>query len=541
MINFFLYKKLIEMENEKDKIHLIYKILKLSSLIFDIRTFVEDNLFFEIIKYNKRLQKMVNICLYDYQKFFFVQHFSTNIEQFNIEKLWIFIKSRYNNFDNFEIFKKLYNELIYERKDIKRQLFLDELENEEYYKKIFLKNIDISSLNNIKILELFGDKDKWRMADNILNLEILENNLNNLSQIRIAYFYKVNIPCSILKKLECFSLYAIYYNLTFSNSDYYDKEIILDKLLGLEIFDVYCRNNNYSNCIKFIMRNLQIIDISYNVKKSDNIKIYLFFEKYFGLNEIYQSINDAICEKINFSNLNIEYSKNNFFKYKNIYNLMIYKFTIFLQTWGYTIFIKKLNNDFLYSVFEKRIYDGCIMKTYFKKVELASPDNKLIIDIKRRFEGSEFIIDKFSFKHLEKLVLKNNQNDYQHLNDKKEIYEKILLFNIMNKDNLFLQEIEIQHLDYIDEKAISNFCNNIKYLQFLRILILKKFISNKNDLLLLLNNIINLKFVSKLNIELSLIFSDNEIDYIKNTFKNIHIDSFNNIIKISLKNKLKKN
>ena len=82
---------------------------------------------------------------------------------------------------------------------------------------------------------------------------------------------------------------------------------------------------------------------------------------------------------------------------------MIYKFTIFLQTWGYTIFIKKLNNDFLYSVFEKRIYDGCIMKTYFKKVELASPDNKLIIDIKRRFEGSEFIIDKFSFKHLEKL------------------------------------------------------------------------------------------------------------------------------------------
>ena len=203
--------------------------------------------------------------------------------------------------------------------------------------------------------------------------------------------------------------------------------------------------------------------------------------------------------------------------------------------------IKKLNNDFLYSVFEKRIYDGCIMKTYFKKVELASPDNKLIIDIKRRFEGSEFIIDKFSFKHLEKLVLKNNPNDDQHLNDKKEIYEKILLFNIMNKDNLFLQEIEIQHLDYIDEKAISNFCNNIKYLQFLRILILKKFISNKDDLLLLLNNIINLKFVSKLNIELSLILSDNEINYIKNTFKNIHIDSFNNIIKISLKNKLKKN
>ena len=524
------------MQNEKEKINLIYKIVKLTSLIFEIRTFIEDNLFFEIIKYNKRLQKMINICLYDYQKFFFIKHFSTNIKEFNLEKLWIFVKSKYNNFDNFENFKKLYNELKYERKDIKRQLFLDELENEEYYQKVLLKNIDKFSLNNIKILELFGEKDKWRMEDNILDLEILENNLNNLSQIRIGYFYKVNIPCSILKKLECFSLYAIYYNLTFSNSDYKCKEIILDKLLALEIFDVYCRNNNYSNCIKLIMRNLQIIDICYNVKKADDINIYIFFEKYFGLKEIYQNINDVIFEKINFSNINIEYSKNHFFKYHNINNLLVYKLTIFLQTWGYTIFIKKLNNNFLYSVFEKRIYDGCNIRTYLKKVELTSIDNKLIIDIKRRFEGIELKIDKFPFEHLEKLVLKNNQNYHHPLNNNKEIYENILLFNIMNKDNLFLQEIEIHYLHYIDEKAISNFCNNMKYLQFLRILILKQFISNKNDLLLLLTNIINLKFVSKLNIELTLILSVNELDYIKNTFKTIYIDSVNNTIKISLKN-----
>ena len=171
-----------------------------------------------------------------------------------------------------------------------------------------------------------------------------------------------------------------------------------------------------------------------------------------------------------------------------------------------------------------------------KKVELTSIDNKLIIDIKRRFEGIELKIDKFPFEHLEKLVLKNNQNYHHPLNNNKEIYENILLFNIMNKDNLFLQEIEIHYLHYIDEKAISNFCNNMKYLQFLRILILKQFISNKNDLLLLLTNIINLKFVSKLNIELTLILSVNELDYIKNTFKTIYIDSVNNTIKISLKN-----
>ncbi len=124
------------MQNEKEKINLIYKIVKLTSLIFEIRTYVEEDLFFEIIKYNKRLQKMINICLYDYQKFFFIKHFSTNIKEFNLEKLWIFVKSKYNNFDNFENFKKLYNELKYERKDIKRQLFLDELENEEYYQKV---------------------------------------------------------------------------------------------------------------------------------------------------------------------------------------------------------------------------------------------------------------------------------------------------------------------------------------------------------------------------------------------------------------------
>jgi len=521
------------MKNEKDKI--IFKIFKLNTLIFEIRTFIEDNLFFEIIKYNKRLQKMINICLYDFQKMFFIKHFSTNIKEFNIVKLYNYIKSKYNKFDNFENFKKLYNELTYERKDINRQLFLDELENDEYYKKILFKNIIPSSLNNIKVLELFDEEKRWKIEDNILNLEILENNLNNLSQIRIGYFYKVNIPCSILKQLECLSLYGIYYNLTISNSDYNCKEIILDKLLGLEIFDVYCRDNDYSNCIKLIMRNLQIIDFSYNIDKTDNINIYLFFEKYFGLNEIYQSINDIISEKITFSNVNIEYLKNNFLKYHNIYNLIIFKFTIFLESWGYSIFIKKLNNNFLYSVFEKRIYDGSMIKTYFKKVELTSKDNKLIIDIKRRYEGKEIKIDKFPFEHLEKLVLKNNDNHYKSSNVKNENYENILLFTIMNKNNLFLQEIEIQGLLDIDEKAISNFCNNIKYLQFLRILILKKFISNKNDLLLLLDNIVNLEFLSKLDIELTLILSIIELDSIKNKFKNLDINSFYNIIKISLK------
>ena len=283
------------------------------------------------------------------------------------------------------------------------------------------------------------------------------------------------------------------------------------------------------------MRNLQIIDFSYNIDKTDNINIYLFFEKYFGLNEIYQSINDIISEKITFSNVNIEYLKNNFLKYHNIYNLIIFKFTIFLESWGYSIFIKKLNNNFLYSVFEKRIYDGSMIKTYFKKVELTSKDNKLIIDIKRRYEGKEIKIDKFPFEHLEKLVLKNNDNHYKSSNVKNENYENILLFTIMNKNNLFLQEIEIQGLLDIDEKAISNFCNNIKYLQFLRILILKKFISNKNDLLLLLDNIVNLEFLSKLDIELTLILSIIELDSIKNKFKNLDINSFYNIIKISLK------
>ena len=65
------------MSNWKKKCS-IFKIFKLSSLIKELFSFLSNDTAFLLVIYNKKIQKMLNINLYDYQKLFISKNIKTS-------------------------------------------------------------------------------------------------------------------------------------------------------------------------------------------------------------------------------------------------------------------------------------------------------------------------------------------------------------------------------------------------------------------------------------------------------------------------------
>ena len=184
----------------KNSLVLILKIK--SELIKELFTFLSKEQILLLITYNKKLQKMMNISLYNYQKTFIYQNIITELKYFDKIKLLNYIKSTFHNFDkdnDLENLTRICYELSKEEQPINNNKnYLKEYKNLKENKNLILNLNQYNNLSNIKlnfnnitILEINGENKD-------INFNILDNKLTNLIELNLNSFSNILIPISLL-------------------------------------------------------------------------------------------------------------------------------------------------------------------------------------------------------------------------------------------------------------------------------------------------------------------------------------------------------
>ena len=515
------------MYNTKIK-YSIFKIWKLPSLINELFTFLSKDTFFSLVLYNKKMQKMLNINLYDYQKLFIINNIKTSLKYLNKIELWNFLKLKYNNFnknEDFENLKKISDELITSPIEMNSKYYYNK--NRDNY-LCFTKRINFDiDLKNIKVLKFKGNLDYESEFFDYLNLNILDHELPNLTHLFISNYSNVDVPISLIENLEVLSLVNIndIFNITKLKYEY--NEINLNNLFYLEISNVF---SNGDDKVKLILNHLEYIYIEEIIQSSmneENIELHFgFLKTYFGLNQVYeiykkQFLGEEYFEHLTFYYLKDIYKENTFYS-----NLKGFKYLLGVdEREGYEVSLnmeKLKNNSIQYKYITKTYPD------YYKlSLGILSDNNDMFIIKESEFEGDFDLLNNYNFidfEHLEKISLLY-VNGIEKENEKG--YYKIDLFNNINEENFILQEIKLFGLENMNKNGIINFFNNIKYFIFLRKIEIEIInnIYQQNELFIFLNNILNLKFISYVNILINLgKISENDIKKINNLFPNF---SFN--------------
>ena len=539
------------MYNTKIK-YSIFKIWKLPSLINELFTFLSKDTFFSLVLYNKKMQKMLNINLYDYQKLFIINNIKTSLKYLNKIELWNFLKLKYNNFnknEDFENLKKISDELITSPIEMNSKYYYNK--NRDNYLS-FTKRINFDiNLKNIKVLKFKGNLDYESEFFDYLNLNILDHELPNLTHLFISNYSNVDVPISLIENLEVLSLVNIndIFNITKLKYEY--NEINLNNLFYLKCVNVSSKGNEK---LKFILNHLEYIFIEDVIQLSMNeedIDFHFgYLKTYFGLYQIYKIYKNQILGEEFFEDLTFYFMKDIYKENKFYSNLKGFKFFLGVdERKGYEVSInmeKLKNNTIKYKYITKKFPE------YYKlSLGILSENNNIFIIKENEFEGYLSCLNNykvFDFKHLEKITL---LDVYEIENKNENGYYKIDLFNIINEDNFILQEIKLFGLEDINKNGIINLFNNIKYFIFLRIIEIEIIynIFQLNELFILLKNIENLKFISDVNILINLgKISENETKKIKHSFPNFSLnieilEKFNflgkqRILNIKLKKKI---
>ena len=239
--------------------------------IFD---FIERNRVLNIIKYNKKLQKKLDVSKYDYIRKI-------------IEKKYLYIYSK----------PTLYQYL---------------------YENNIIKTLNIEKIHDLinKITEDYKTKYDFQLKETkddktlLLNKQIdfTSKVLDNVFHLSISKLEKIKIPISAFKNLESIFLQQIK-DATLINDilENGDKPLILNKMKNLKLFDVYIRTEKN---FRLEFPNLIFLDLTNKRKK------YCFLKNIFGFNFAYNFL------KINFHNFDsCSYEKS----HKNSFQKVIFE------------------------------------------------------------------------------------------------------------------------------------------------------------------------------------------------------------------------
>ena len=262
--------------NNKEK-NLLFKI---SSPYINkiILSYIPEITYLNIIKYNKRLQKLLDFSLYSYQKKFIENKIFINVNKIlpissnlttnkkkdrgkknikdglpstkiKIEELINFIQKEFNNFNkknDIKILEKIINEIKKEKEKFEYILFdIEETKFFEEDKKFKLPK----NLNNLIELNL--------LYNNLENINFKKYNKRNLNKYIIPSgtfpnlktlktTTKFIIPSSIMTNLEKLFIYLIPNEKLLFLNDIGQKEIDIDNLKILKIYRDYCFNETNS-------------------------------------------------------------------------------------------------------------------------------------------------------------------------------------------------------------------------------------------------------------------------------------------------------
>ena len=254
-------------------------LFKISSLYINktILSYIPEITYLNIIKYNKRLQKLLDFSLYSYQKKFIENKIFINFNKIlpisskltnkknntekkkkkddlpstkiKIEEFMNFIQKEFNNFDkknDIKILENIINEIRKEKEKFKYILFdIEETKIFEEDKKFKLPK----DLNNLIELNLL-----YNNLDNINFKKYNKRNLNkyiipsgtfpNLKTLKTTT--KFIIPSSIMTNLEKLFIYLIPKEKLLFLNDIGQKEIDIENLKILKIYRDYCFSDENS-------------------------------------------------------------------------------------------------------------------------------------------------------------------------------------------------------------------------------------------------------------------------------------------------------
>ena len=458
----------------------------------------------DIVKYNKNIQKIIDVSKYDYLSLL-IERYYLNI--YNEPILYLYLG---NDLKNNEVSQKCNN--------IIKKISHD-------YSKSYSLNIE-------------KDKGNILIINRPIELTTIRNVYNYLNHLIITNMISINIPVGILMNLQSLYLKKIN-NIIFEEYDE-KKNIILNHLEDLQLSSIYIKSTNK---VKFLFPNLKKLKL-----KIKNVFSFSFLERNFGFNFAYNFF------KKNYINFNE--NKN----YKNIIQKDLFEDESFPKNL-LSFCIKSKNSQYLSSknrIYEdidirfERLFNNKIKYRYLIDVH-SETKNMILREI--RFSNNSYNNYSHKIKNLSLFSEEECKYDFININDlnsfefspkehylygidvdnneNKELTGKdfIMIFKSINTDNYNLNYLKFS---YIDVNVYPDFVDKIKYLKMLIKFESDNFYIKKELLFKLFKNFSKLKLISLIVINVQKMkLNEKEKNTIKNYINFIGFESKKNNILIS--------
>ena len=515
---------------------------KIPKNLFNIITsyIFKDNCL-KIIKYNKKLQKCLNISLHSYQKLFIKNKIPINFKKEEDKKRIIsFLIKEFGFKNDIKTFEKIINELIKEKESFKL-----EKPTFNFAKRNSLPKINWKEINtNIIKLELSKYTDDIISSLNIKDekcIKIPEGIFPNLKSLTMKPNFIV--PASLITNLTELTINMLNTDELLFYNDITDTEIDLNNLEKLEINMTYnpedeeeeedeeqgeesddekmskskekkvkpIRNLNQENKIKFRCPNLKILIIQI---KSDSDFSFLY--DYFDFKYLYDIMNKVYTIEDDPGEV-YKCMKQQIFDCKLIENMQYFKFTIILSH-GYctellpSFKMKKFKNGLKkYSCKLNGVNDVTCWVSCHEKYEENEWGQKILKCYKNVEESHD--LDEIDIDNLNIIRIKTK--------DREENFDmnKLKKLFMIKENNYSIQEIGLDI-----EEVDPTFWENISKFRMLKQIVIGDVIRDSKILRKFIEEISKLYFLEKIGIIYYGELTKNDEKFIKNKIKKIKIE-----------------
>lgn len=489
-----------------------------------ITSYIPQDLIYNVVKYNKKIQSFLDISLYTYQKQFIKNKVLIDFEEISISDLHCFLKSEFNNFNkkgDEKILEKITEEIISEKETetLKfptnydetirggKKVNWDKYKNDK--KTVMLDLIDENHLDDDNDNE--DENENEDINKNKQQMKIPSGIFPNLKGLKVSTIYI--LPVSMIMKLDYLLIkYKPEYNLLFYNDiDQYEIDINL-KYLEIQNFETISddeddihetRNNkniiinNKENKVKFNLLNLEYLDIQINPEVDYSLLLY-----YFNLDFMCAAFKH-LQKKLNKIKLYLDLKE----------TILSLNFMPSLKHFRFSPYIE-IEDETIIPVFKmQKCKNGLKTFSFAIGSQKGSFETISLIEKYEENEKNEFVLKKYKntgFLNDVQNVSIKNLNSIMIVNDKNREGKKIELQKIrslfnLEENNYSVEEIQLQ-LNYMEVKLIDN----ISKFKVLQKLILFAPIKQKKILFQFLEDISNLGWLNEFNIIFEGKLSDEE-------------------------------
>ena len=481
----------------------------------------------KLIRYSKEFQTKLSVSLYNYQKYFILEHFQLNFTTVSSKEVLSLLNNDFKNFDR-EGDEKILESILEEIKDSERIINLNKGDKDilglRKYNCIYghLQNLEMKGIidnSNEKIVSLdlnsngFDDSQKYEyLGPQFDFVKMYSGYCKTLKILKTDSNFV--IPVSILLNLENLKIYISQRNILTLLNDIEKNSYSLKNLRFLKITrmkdELVKRKKpeyNKINKIKLYFPNIEDIIIDLDLNKD----VYLL-KDYFKLN----LIDDRFDSVINNRDLNAIY---NYFKEK----ILNYKFLMV------TVHLKL---DLTYRKKNKKIIMKLEMNKYKNGLKCFTFEKTLIKNSERVYHIIEGFREDYSNRIIPALYF--NRNEPLDIIDKSALIKSVNYITFFGDENNNIEKKEFVKLFDIKEnnysvqhivisinkskKYFKSIIKNIKKFKVLKNLIIKDYIDDKDIFFNFINNISEMKLLKTVKIRFKGKLDKVTLDLMKKNF-----------------------